>query len=218
MKKAIWGSVLVIIGIISIVIILTLTGRNTRETEADNALAEAIDTSLSNVFKNHSYASDESDKFVADFLEALLIQTGSKSEISVSILDADLDTGILSVEIKETYKHPNGNTGTVSDVRTVVLDQKSEKEIKTYEVVFCTADDEIYKKYTLRENDTCPMPEEPKKEGKTFRCWRFVTGGSGTAEQAAVTAEEGGETKMVLASGGNPYRAAEDTKLIAVFE
>lgn len=218
MKKVIWGSILVITGILSIVIILTLTGRNTRETETDNALAEAIDTSLSNILKNHSYTIDESEEFIADFLEVLLPQMDSNSEVQASVLDADIRTGILSIEIKETYQHPNGNTGTVSDVRTVILDQKSGEEAKTYEVAFCMTDGEVYKSYTLPENGTCPMPENPKEEGKTFRCWRFVTGGSGTADQALATSEESGTDKTVLASGGNPCRIAEDTKLIAVFE
>lgn len=218
MKRAIWGTMIVILGILCVAVVLTVTGRSTRKTETEHALAEAIDSTMSGVMQDMSYTLADKDQFIADFLESLLVQLDSKSDVKVSILEADAEKGILSVEVTEIYKHPNGKTGTVSAVRTVIFDQEQEEEPEYCTVNFYTADNELYKSYTLPKGQVCTIPVPPQKDGKNFRQWQFVTGSSGMAEETQITDTSGGSLKTVLASGGNPYKVKEDTKLVAVFE
>ena len=219
MKKIISGSIFVFLGVLFLLILLTYVGRSSRKTETDTALAEAIDTSLASIFTNRTYTTEaDTDEFIADFLEALLLQVESDSNVKVSILEADPEKGILSVEVTETYRHPNGNMGTVSAVRTVIFDREEEKKTKYHQIEFYVADKELYKSYTLPDGAFCSYPVAPKREGKKFKSWRFVTGGSGVAGSISVAYADGGKSKMVLSSGGNPVSVKENIKLIAVFE
>lgn len=216
MKQTVFGMVSVMLLTLFLLILMTVYGRHLRQTETDHTLSEAVDTTMSNLLEQQLYTIESGDEFVADFLQSLLVQMNSTSDVKVSVLAADEEKGILSVEVTETYKHPNGKEGSVSAVRTVILDKSVEVEKKQYTVAFYTENQELYKQYLLPEGSTCSLPVVPEIEGKTFRCWQFVTGGNG--EAGSVEIVDTGETKKVLTSGGIPYRVAGDTKLMAVFE
>lgn len=218
MKQTIFGLVCMSIITFLLMMLMTVYGRNLRQTETEHTLAEAVDAAMSNLMERQAYAIEDKETFVADFLQALLVQINSTSDVKVSVLDADEEKGILSVEVTETYHHPNGSVGTVSAVRTVLFDREEEEQPVYHTVNFYTADEELYKSYTLPDNSVCPMPVPPEKEGKNFRHWRFVAGGSGRAEETSITYAEERGIKTVLASGESPYTVTEDIRLIAVFE
>lgn len=215
MKKIAFGIACGVTALYVFVMMLTVYGRNMRRQETDTALSQAVDSTLSSVMSGKNYEIEDNESFVADFLKALLIHANSDSDISVVILEADYEYGILSVEVTEKFAHPNGREGSVSEVRTVIFDKevKEEKEVRT--VAFYSAENELYKEYELPKNSVCPVPVPPVKEGSSFRGWRFVSGGTGAAQSMEVTGSNGGKT--VLASGGEPYLLSGDAKLIAVF-
>ncbi|MCI9416892.1 MAG: hypothetical protein HFI82_05690 [Eubacterium sp.] len=215
MKKIAFGTACGILAVFIFVVMLTLYGRSARQQEAAMALSQAIDSTLSNVMSENNYFIKENQDFTADFLKALLIQTNSDSDLTVSILDADYELGILSVEITEKFLHPNGKEGSVSDVRTVIFDRAKDVKSEMKKVCFYVGD-EIYKEYGIPKDAFCTMPVSPQKDGARFRCWRFVTGGVGEAKGVSVTGKNG--AREVLASQGAPYQASQDTKLIAVFD
>lgn len=215
MKKAAFGIACGLASFFVFAMMLTVYGRSIRKEETDTALAQAIDATLSGVMSENNYTIEENETFIAEFLKALLIQTNSDSDLKVSILEADYELGIMSVEITETFKHPNGKEGTVSEVRTVIFD-KAREEDAVYKTVRFYIADQVYKEYTLLKGSLCSVPLAPRQEGKVFRCWRFVTGGVGEAESRAVTGANG--SRQVLASEHVPYRVSENTNLIAVFE
>lgn len=218
MKQTVFGLVGMMMLVFLLVILMSLHGRNLRQTEMDHALAEAVDTSMSNLMETKVYSINTKEEFITDFLTSLLAQMNSTSDVQVSILEADEKKGILSVEVTQTYLHPNGKEGTVSEVRTVIFDKEVEEQPDYYTVSFYTADDMLYKRYTLPENSVCTMPIPPEKAGKVFSCWRFVEGANGVAEKTTVAYANGNGSKTVLAVGGTPYMVAQETKLIAVFE
>ncbi len=218
MKQTVFGVVCMLILTFLIILIMTIYGRNLRQSETDHALAEAVDSTMSNLMETQMYTIASKDELIADFLQALLVQINSTSDIEVAVLEADEKKGILSVEVTETYAHPNGSTGSVSEVRTVIFDREQKEDSMQYTTAFYTADNELYKCYTLAENSVCTLPVPPEKEGKIFSYWRFITGGIGTAGEAVVTYADGSGSKTVLAVDGQPFTVTEDTKLIAVFE
>lgn len=216
MKQIVYGMICTFMLTCIFMIVMTIYGRNLRQTEADHTLAEAVDTAMEDVLKEKSYGVSNSNEFVADFLQLLLRQLNSTSDVTVSVLEADEEMGILSVEIVENFKHPNGKDGTVSKVRTVILDkpQEIEKEYKT--VSFYLGDDELYKEYTVLKDTFCTIPLPPEKEGKTFSHWRFVEGdATGKAESVSVSGENG--SRQVIAASGEAYAVTADTKMLAVF-
>lgn len=216
MKKIAFGIACGLVCIFVVAMMLTLFGRDARQSETEYMLAQAMDVSLSAAVGEENGEAMANEEFVADFLQTLLIQANSDSDITVSVLDADAQKGILSVEITEKFKHPNGNEGSVSQARTVIFDKKKEKKAEYRCVSFYTDEDELYKEYRIPKDAACSVPTAPKKAGKRFLGWRFEKGGTGKAGSKRMTYPGG---KMdVLTEKGMPYLVSEDTKLMAIFE
>lgn len=124
MKQMVFGMIAVTILVLFLTIIITVHGRTLRSSEVTQSLSEAMQTTMNQLLSQQSYSIANQDEFVADFLEAFLMQVNSDSDITVHILKADFKKGLLSVEVIETYTHPNGEKGQISACRTVLLDQK----------------------------------------------------------------------------------------------
>ena len=124
MKQMVFGLIAVTMVVLFLTIIITVHGRTLRSSEVSQSLSEAMQTTMNHLLSQNSYSISDTDEFIADFLEAFLIQVNSDSDITVHILEADVQKGLLSVEVVETYTHPNGEKGQVSACRTILLDKK----------------------------------------------------------------------------------------------
>ncbi len=182
------GIMLFVLMVMFTAIILTIIGRSTRSNENTDALVTAIETSLDNVMRQKTYTINDSDEFAADFLQTLLLTYKSDSDLTVKILDKDMEKGILSVEVDETYSHPNGKTGTVSVQRTVIFDKKEETGAIYYTITYQT-EGRNYKIYTIAEGERLIVPASPKKEGRQFDHWKNRDSGT-RVNPAAMTAEQ----------------------------
>ena len=123
MKSVFLGFGITICSIISIVIVMTLCGTNIRQNELNRAVDSAIKDTVENQFDDTTYSVNSNDEFVADFMEALLVQINSDCSVVVNVLDVDYQKGLLSVEVIEKYIHPIGTEGKVSVQRTVIMEQ-----------------------------------------------------------------------------------------------
>lgn len=220
MKQIIFGLLSTLMIVFVLMILMTTYGRNLRQTETEHSLAEAIDDSLAYVMNEENYTIENQDAFVADFLQMLLVQLNSTSDVNVSILEANMEYGILSVEIVQTYNHPNGNKGTVSEVRTVIFDKKAkEAEPEKRTVGFYYAyEGELYKEYIVEKGNVCPVPPPPTVEGKTFKHWFMYEGGyPGEMHNVSVTGT-GGKRNVLGIDSTNTYKTENNTKLFAVYE
>lgn len=112
----------------ALVIILTgftIHGRSSRQIELDNALKSSMEDAMTILMYEEGRPENE-DEWKAAFLQSLAIQINSASNLSVTILEADMDRGILSVEATLTWIHPIGTPGSVSSVMTVILEEYEE--------------------------------------------------------------------------------------------
>lgn len=123
MKNVFLGFGITICAIISIVIVMTLFGTNMRQNELNRAVDSALQDTVENQFDSKTYSVSSNDEFIADFVEALLVQVNSDCTVKVNVLDVDYLKGLLSVEVIEKYKHPIGTEGQVSVKRTVIMEQ-----------------------------------------------------------------------------------------------
>jgi hypothetical protein len=123
MKNVFLGFGITICAIISIVIVMTLCGTNMRQNELNRAVDIALQDTVENQFDSKTYSVSSNEEFIADFIEALLVQINSDCTVKINILDVDYQKGILSVEVIEKYKHPIGTEGEVSVKRTVIMEQ-----------------------------------------------------------------------------------------------
>lgn len=182
MKQAVLGTVVLSITLIVASILFSLDSRSIRQQEIENALEEAL-KSCADIWADSTYTAQTEDEFAADLIQTITTQIESDSAVSIRILDLDNEKGIVSAEAVLKYKYPNGKTGTVSTVKTVIMEKNvfnPDADIKqTYTVAFYLPDvpeDELYKQYKVLENAACIVPKNPKIEGKTFVRWQTADG------------------------------------------
>lgn len=183
MKQAVLGTVVLSITLIVASILFSLDSRSIRQQEIENALEEALKSCAESIWVNSTYAAQTENEFAADLIQTITTQIESDSAVSIRILDLDNEKGIVSAEAVLKYKYPNGKTGTVSTVKTVIMEKNvfnPDADIKqTYTVEFYLPDvpeDELYKQYKVLENAACIVPENPEIEGKTFVRWQTADG------------------------------------------
>ena len=177
MKQAVFGLMAGFIIILSLVAILTVEGRSSRENELNQALSAAVEETMTNLCTTKKYTIGSQEEFVADFCQALLerVHAGSGDAtddhltIQVDVMGIDVEKGLLSVAVKETFTHPNGRIGTVTCDATAILEQEEEKQ----EVVISYyVGGRLYKQYGLLEGEACKRPMDPEEPGKTVAYWR----------------------------------------------
>lgn len=209
MKHAVYGVVLGLVFILFVAIGATVQGRAVRGDEAEETLAEAIEATANMLFSgNKVYTIDNNEEFVADFLKELSLQLGSDSELSVDVVKADYDRGMLSIKITENYKHPNGNEGTVEAYKTVIYDQKTLEDTKMATVSFySTKEDmengrEAFKISRIVSGDTVFPPEGPKHPENPSRFWFWHWKGADGS---------------IFDAGGMEFEATEETDSYAFY-
>ena len=182
MKQAVLGTVVLSITLIVASILFSLDSRSIRQQEIENALEEAL-KSCADIWADSTYTAQTEDEFAADLIQTITTQIESDSAVSIRILDLDNEKGIVSAEAVLKYNYPNWKTGTVSTVKTVIMEKNvfnPDADIKqTYTVAFYLPDvpeDELYKQYKVLENAACIVPENPEIEGKTFVRWQTADG------------------------------------------
>ena len=183
MKSAMKIIVGAFLGILTLMMILTTNGRMNRSMEIKSNLSSAIEGALEELKLEKSYNIDNADQFLADFTESMSMAIDSDAEIKTEIMNVDKERGLLSIRVTETFTHPNGNEGTVSEERTVILNRVTDDESETYTVRFYVVqgDQRAYKKYTVVKGDVLSVPVNPTKEGMTFGGWVGPTGADITA-------------------------------------
>lgn len=119
MKQTVYGIILAIIFIITLACNMTVSGRNVRQNELDQALnrgiKQAVETLVDSAVSNEELA--------ADLAEGILTGIESDADIKIDVIACDASKGILSVKATAFYKHINGKKGTVTAERTVILEE-----------------------------------------------------------------------------------------------
>lgn len=179
MKQLIHGIVLFAVFAATVFMIITLNGRRQRVEENAETLSSAIETTVQNLLQEGTYSVENDEEFIADFIQALCVQMNSDTEIEANILRADAQKGLLSVEVKAIYQHPNGREGVEACYRTILFDTKEAIPAETYTVTYYYGRDgdeekDIYKQYTVLEGEELPVPKAPEPLSGTgsFEKWK----------------------------------------------
>ena len=132
MRKILITVLGIVIVLIFIVIYYTLYGRAVRQTELNNAVMSSMRSVMEMLLEEENIPKTE-EEWLTMFLQSLTMQIDSASELTVRILEADMEKGILSVEAILTFGHIFGKTGSVTCYRTVILENYLVLE-KTFEL------------------------------------------------------------------------------------
>ena len=157
--------------------IMAVSGRMNRSMELKSNLPSTVEETAENLLTKKYNVTDK-NQLEADFLETLAYAIDSDSDIRLKINAADTEKQLLSVSVKEEFKHPNGKDGTVSYDRTVIVNKLKEEEPEICQVSYylSNTDTDYYKCYEVLTGDVIPVPKNPVLEGKNFTGWTDADG------------------------------------------
>ena len=120
MKNAALAVFGVIVTMIFILTWYTMDGKSVRQTEINNAMTSSMENAMEMLLWEEGKPLYE-EEWLAMFKMSVAVQIESNSELTVHIIESDMDKGYLAAEGILTYKHPIGTTGTVSSGRMDIL-------------------------------------------------------------------------------------------------
>lgn len=183
--------------IIILLILLTVQGRDIRQTELDNAVDSSMEKAMSMLYAEDGLAPETNDELVALFMEALVVQIDSLSDLEVDVLAVDVEKGLLSVEARLIYTHPIGTKGVVTCMRTAIKDQYWDSGIVGDFSVTFLVDEEVFKNYTFTSGQGYIDPGVPEKEGYSFVGWKVI--GTDDSEIVDITSYVADENRTFVA-------------------
>lgn len=209
MKNIILIFTYVVIGALTLGIIVSAMGREARNVELQSNLSNAVEESLANAMEEKNYTIADQNEFLADVAENITEVLDTNSTVDVKVMKVDLNKGLLSMRVVESFNYVNGKTGSVKCDRTVVFDKRGQDDEDKYDVYYYISadDDRPYKRYTLLKGDTILIPKEPSRAGYTFEGWKDADGNAPVSDQTV----ESGLTYVAQWSGsGLPDEHALD--------
>lgn len=172
MKYSVYGVALLALAVLTIAGGMVVSGKDVRENEMDKALNTAVEQTMEQLNKEGSYEIQNVQELIADFHQSLLLHISSDSDLEVKILTADIEKGVLDVEVRQTYQTLRGAKKEAVCKKTVLLEQYSDKQ--EYCVVEFLVNGTIYDKYTIYPGGSLSLPPEPEAEGRIFQGWKRI--------------------------------------------
>lgn len=127
MKNVINGIVMAMITFLVMAAVMVVSGRSIRKNELEKALEQATEQAVEQLNQKGSQRISR-EEFLEIFKENLSMGIESDSEVVVSIMAADPEKGILSVQAEENYQNPLGNQEKIKAQRTVILEKLQQNE------------------------------------------------------------------------------------------
>ena len=156
-----------------------------RSNELNSNLDKAIKSSMEVLMSDHPYKIDKhnEDEFISDFIQNFLINTTSNSEFKINIKAADVEKGMLDVEVTEYYKQVIG-TGKVSSRKTAIFEDYENVDNVYYTVTFLVPDENgnnsPIKQVNIHGGDCLTEEILPKNiklnDGQTLTGWKLPEG------------------------------------------
>lgn len=213
MKNVIIAAGLILILVFTAVTSLTIYSHNSRQNEVEEALSVAVEQSMENLMISKQYSISNTEEFIADFTQRLILGIDSKSNITVNILAVDIEKGLLDVEVVETYRQMNGTDGVASYRKTVILEEGTKNTPTQYTVTFKverghgSGNFQTYKVFTITSGNPVIFPgAEPTMGEQRFLGWSLT-------EPSAEN-----NYKPQVEDKDNPPTVDKELTLYAVFE
>lgn len=93
----------------SILLVLTIQSEVNRKAcykqELEEALSLSVSQTLKEVMEQESYGIEDRNQFIAAFLQAMIVRTNSDADMTVSVISADMEKGMLDIEVKVVQEY-----------------------------------------------------------------------------------------------------------------
>lgn len=126
MKQVIISAVCVSAILSVLAIQSVIDGKASYEQELEDALSVSVSQTMKEVMEQESFGIENRNEFIAAFLQALVMRTNSDVDMTVCVISADIERGLLDVEIKERFNFLNMGEQEISLRRTVIFQRDSQ--------------------------------------------------------------------------------------------
>jgi hypothetical protein len=161
----------------------TVTGKERRTAELERALNLAMEQTLEQLSLPDAYSPADDEELVAMFEQQLLVQLNGQADYEIHVLDVDAKKGLLSVEVSESFSYINGESGSISARRLILLEQVAEAETDGTRTLTYYLGDEVYRSYELDAGSCLIVPEVPYTEAEHWNGWRSLDDGKLYSEE-----------------------------------
>lgn len=178
MKQVIMMSTGIVVVILTSLIILTMQGSRIRKTKLDNGVTELMEEYMETSYSDLELKNMSDASFTTWFKENLKERISEEGEFDIVIKNRDMKSGILSMEVKETYHHIIGTKGELVSERTVIKEEEKTPPIQ--EIGFYISKEmakeyripTLVMKYAFPVGTKINCPAAPNVLGMKFLYWK----------------------------------------------
>lgn len=180
MKNVVMMLVSGVLGLITLAIVMTICGKMNRSVEVQSSLSSVMEMTVEQMVSEEGKQQYDEKKAVAECIENMTAAMDTDSDMTVKVYQADVEKGVLAINIFEQFRHPNGMSGSAEWGRTVIYNKAEKTEAECYEVRFYKNKAEMlcegncYKSYVVQEGEHISAPVDPLAEGAAFAGWKDV--------------------------------------------
>lgn len=170
---------LIFIGVMTVVICMTMNGREVRHKELQNNLHNVVEQTMSiaKMRDNDIYDISTNNELMADTVQNMAMSVVTDSDFQYDFYGVDAEKGLLSVNVTENYKHPNNRDGKVENERTVIYNKQDDTEdMYTVKFYLTPVDTDCYMLFNVHSGDSISAPVNPTLKGKEFVVWQDENG------------------------------------------
>ncbi len=124
MKSVIVSSICVSAVLFVLAIHTAIDGRTSYVQELEESLALSVSQTMREVMEQESYGIENRNEFIAAFLQALVLRSNSDVDMTVNVISADMEKGILDIEVKEKVELLNACRQEIVVRRTVIFERE----------------------------------------------------------------------------------------------
>lgn len=178
MRNTIMIFISAILGAITIAIVMTILGRMNRSVELQSNLSTIAEKAVEHWPEERSPKTDE--EMTALCGERLAVMSDTDGGKVLKVMKADMDKGVLAIQVMERFKHPSGKNGKTQWERIVIRNKEAEQARENCEVRFYMSKEEMaeeakcYKVYTVQKGEQILAPAIPGMENVKFACWKDI--------------------------------------------
>lgn len=121
MKNVVYNGTLFICFLLVVLLHTQVVSNNIRTAELNQAVDLATNQALREA-KTSAYGITTSESLISSFMQGLMVQMNSNTKLSVRVLAADIDKGILEVEVQGEFMHLTRTTKTIVIRRCIIYE------------------------------------------------------------------------------------------------
>ena len=184
MKQIILMGTGIFVLLITTLILISLQGRQIRQTKLDNGVTELMEAYMEQSYYDRKIKTQSDENCQQWFQNSLQERISEEGEIEVKVLNRDMSLGLLTLSVVERYHHVTGSEGSISIEKTIL---QEEEQKQTYSWVSFSIPKELahqyriptlVERYTVSVGGSIICPKAPDLDGLRFCYWKEDATGS----------------------------------------